>query len=98
MSEPYPHPIDPAEITGPMMQHRDTLLAEADRELVDAALAREQAKAAAERILAEGEQAAEHHERRAANRRAYAAHWDGVIAREQGGSAATRTAVDGVKP
>ena len=83
MSEPYPHPIDPAEIVGPMLQHRDALLAEAEQADAFASGARAAAKGAAERALAEGEQNAEHHEREAARKRATAAHWDGVIAREQ---------------
>lgn len=81
MSDPYP--IDPAEIVGPMLQHRDALVAAAQRAALDAAAAREHAKAAAERELAEGERIAEQHERAAAHKQVLIQHWDGVIAREQ---------------
>jgi hypothetical protein len=91
MSEPYPvdltgidpAAVDPAEIVGPMTQHRDVLVAAAQRAALDAAQAREQAKAAAERELAEGERLAAQHERAAAHKHALIQHWDGVIAYAQ---------------
>jgi hypothetical protein len=96
MSESYPHPIDPAEIVGPMRQHRDALLAAAEEEASAAEQARISAKTAAERVLDEGEKVAEHHERLAAKKRATAAEWDGVIAREQAArGSAIITGVDG---
>jgi hypothetical protein len=83
MSEPYPHPIDPAEIIGPLTAQRDAILAAAAAEDDTAAKARANAKAAAERVLAEGEQTAQHHERAAAHKRSLAERWGSVIAREQ---------------
>jgi hypothetical protein len=91
MSEPYPvdltgidpAAVDPAEIVGPMLQHRDVLVAAAQRAALDAAAAREAAKAAAERELEEGERIAEGHERAAAHKQVLVQHWDRVIARER---------------
>jgi uncharacterized membrane protein YqiK len=81
MSEPIA--IDPAEIIGPMLQHRDVLLAEAAQAEAIATQKRAEARAKAERILAEADQAAQTHDQAAATKRAYAEHWDGVITREQ---------------
>jgi hypothetical protein len=91
MSEPYPvdltgvdpAAVDPAEIVGPMTQHREVLMTAAQRAMLDAEQARAQAKAAAERELAEGERIAEGHERAAAHKHALVRHWDGVIAYAQ---------------
>jgi hypothetical protein len=87
MSEPYP--VDPAEIVGPMLQHRDALVAAAQRAALDAEQARANARAAAERELADGERIAEGHERAAAHKQVLIQHWDGVIARERAEAAGT---------
>jgi len=86
--------IDLKEITGPMILHRDKLLQEADADIAYAAQARAEAKEAANRALQEGEEVAERYERSAATRRAYAEHWNGVIAREEQAFPKDATVVD----
>jgi hypothetical protein len=75
--------IDVAEITGPMVLKRDELLAEAEEADKQAAYARESARDAAAKVLQRGEDEAESWEGSAARKRAYAARWDVIIAREE---------------
>lgn len=83
MNNPTPVQIDPGEIARHMVAERDRLLAEAEDHDANARQARQQASEAAEQVLREGQALAERHERRAAERRAYAEHWNAVIAREE---------------
>jgi hypothetical protein len=86
--------IDVNEITGPMVLKRDELLRQAAEADVSAEKARAGAKDAAERALNRGETAAEGFETEAATKRAYAARWDVIIAREQTEAGVTVTPID----
>lgn len=82
MTEPI-HRIDINEITGPMFLQREMLLGQADEADKQATLAREAARDEAAKVLQRGEDEAESWEGAAARKRAYAARWDVIIAREE---------------